>query len=87
MWALWLITGLSGQRVDLVIRLHRVVDDGVAAQVLPVSLFDDCPTRLRPDHNRAATRSLGASTPGPSTDVMPAQLIWLSTPAEPLRCG
>ena len=69
LWALWLITELSEQRVDLVIRLHRVVDDGVAAQVLPVSLFDDCPTRPRPDHNRAATRFLGASTPGPSTDV------------------
>ncbi len=43
LWELWLLSGLDGDRVALLIRLHHVVADGVAALALLGSLFDTGP--------------------------------------------
>ncbi|HEU4947304.1 MAG TPA: wax ester/triacylglycerol synthase family O-acyltransferase [Kribbella sp.] len=48
LWELWLLTGLSGDRVGLLIRLHHVVADGIAAIALFGSLFDLEPTASVP---------------------------------------
>jgi WS/DGAT/MGAT family acyltransferase len=40
LWEMWLLTGLTGNRVALLIRLHHAVADGLAAQSLLAALFD-----------------------------------------------
>ena len=43
LWEMWLITGLADGRVAMLIRLHHVVADGLAALALMRSLFDPDP--------------------------------------------
>lgn len=40
LWEMWLLTGLTGNRVALLIRLHHAAADGLAAQSLLAALFD-----------------------------------------------
>lgn len=40
LWEMWLLTGILGNRVALLIRLHHAVADGLAAQNLLAALFD-----------------------------------------------
>lgn len=40
LWEMWLLTGLTGNRIALLIRLHHAVADGMAAQALLAALFD-----------------------------------------------
>ena len=40
LWEMWLLTGLTGNRNALLIRLHHAVADGLAAQNLLAALFD-----------------------------------------------
>lgn len=40
LWELWLLTGLSTGRVVLVLKLHHVIADGLAAVQLMAALFD-----------------------------------------------
>ncbi|HZD79540.1 MAG TPA: wax ester/triacylglycerol synthase family O-acyltransferase [Actinomycetota bacterium] len=40
LWELWLLTGLAGGEVGVLIRLHHVVADGIAALALMGALFD-----------------------------------------------
>jgi hypothetical protein len=51
LWEMWLLTGLTGNRVALLIRLHHAVTDGLAAQSLLAALFDP----RRPDLRRASS--------------------------------
>ncbi len=39
-WEMWFLTGLSNGRVVLVVKLHHVIADGLAAVELIGSLFD-----------------------------------------------
>jgi diacylglycerol O-acyltransferase len=43
LWEMWLITGLADGRVAMLVRLHHVVADGLAALALMRSLFDPDP--------------------------------------------
>ena len=43
LWELWLLPGLAGGRVALLLRLHHVVADGAAALELFAALFDPSP--------------------------------------------
>jgi len=40
LWELWFLTGLSGGRVGVLLKLHHSVADGMAAVMLMTSLFD-----------------------------------------------
>ncbi len=40
LWEMWLLTGLTGNRVALLVRLHHAAADGLAAQSLLAALFD-----------------------------------------------
>jgi diacylglycerol O-acyltransferase / wax synthase len=40
LWELWFLTGLSGGRVGVLLKLHHSVADGTAAVILMASLFD-----------------------------------------------
>ena len=48
LWELWLLTGLSGGRVGVLLKLHHSVADGVAAVALMASLFDTGPGAPEP---------------------------------------
>jgi WS/DGAT/MGAT family acyltransferase len=48
LWELWLLTGLRGGRAALLIRLHHVLADGVAAVALMNSLLDTAPDTRPP---------------------------------------
>ena len=48
LWEVWFLTGLAGGRVAMLIRLHHVVADGIAALALLGSLFDFAPTTPPP---------------------------------------
>jgi WS/DGAT/MGAT family acyltransferase len=48
LWELWLLPGLADGRVGLLIRLHHVVADGVAAIAMLGSLFDAVPDAPSP---------------------------------------
>jgi len=52
LWELWFITGLSGDRVGLVVKLHHAIADGLAAVAMMGSLFDVSPDALDPDQSR-----------------------------------
>jgi len=43
LWEMWLLTGLGEGRVGLLVRLHHVIADGVAALALLGSLLDPAP--------------------------------------------
>lgn len=43
LWELWFLNGLAGGRVAMLVRLHHVVADGIAALALLGSLFDSAP--------------------------------------------
>jgi diacylglycerol O-acyltransferase / wax synthase len=43
LWQVWLLTGLAGGRAALLIRLHHVVADGIAALAMLGALFDADP--------------------------------------------
>jgi len=49
LWQMWLLTGLAGGRRALLIRLHHVVADGIAALALLGSLIDPAPGTEVPD--------------------------------------
>jgi diacylglycerol O-acyltransferase / wax synthase len=49
LWELWFLPGLAGGRVGMLIRLHHVVADGVAAIALLSPLFDAAPDARSPD--------------------------------------
>ncbi len=49
LWELWLLTGLAGGRAGLLIRLHHVAADGVAAVAMMGALFDPGPPGPEPD--------------------------------------
>jgi diacylglycerol O-acyltransferase len=40
LWELWFLTGLTGGRVGVLLKLHHSVADGIAAVLLMASLFD-----------------------------------------------
>ncbi|HZD68000.1 MAG TPA: wax ester/triacylglycerol synthase family O-acyltransferase [Actinomycetes bacterium] len=48
LWELWLLTGLADGTVGLLIRLHHVVADGIAALALMGALFDAVPDAPSP---------------------------------------
>jgi diacylglycerol O-acyltransferase / wax synthase len=48
LWELWLLTGLRGGRVGMLIRLHHVVADGIAGVALFGSMFDLAPEAPSP---------------------------------------
>jgi diacylglycerol O-acyltransferase / wax synthase len=49
LWQMWLLTGLAGDRCGLLIRLHHVVADGVAAIAMLGALSDPGPAETVPD--------------------------------------
>jgi diacylglycerol O-acyltransferase len=49
LWQMWLLTGLAGGRRALLIRLHHVVADGIAALAMLGSLIDPAPGTEVPD--------------------------------------
>jgi WS/DGAT/MGAT family acyltransferase len=48
LWELWFLTGLAGGRSALLLRLHHVMADGVAALALIGPLFDGAPDAAAP---------------------------------------
>jgi diacylglycerol O-acyltransferase / wax synthase len=44
LWEIWLLTGLTGNRIALLIRLHHVVADGIAALAMLAPLFEPTDT-------------------------------------------
>lgn len=65
LWELWLLTGLTGDRVGLLIRLHHVVADGMAAIALFASLFDpaaDTPASAVPPQGHGSRPTAGPAT-------------------------
>lgn len=54
LWELWFVTGLNGDRVGLVVKLHHVIADGRAAVALMDSLFDVTPGAPDPDSSEWA---------------------------------
>ena len=56
LWELWVLTGLADGHAAMLIRLHHVVADGIAALALLGSWFDfapDAPTPVSPDWHAA----------------------------------
>ena len=43
LWELWFITGLSGERIGILVKLHHAIADGRAAVAMMSSLFDPSP--------------------------------------------
>ena len=93
LWEMWLLTGLTGNRAALLIRLHHAAADGLAAQNLLTALFDR-------DHRTANADEIVADEvpedirPGPSDwqlfagnarDRGRALARFLTTPARPAR--
>jgi diacylglycerol O-acyltransferase / wax synthase len=62
LWQLWLLPGLAGGNVGVLVRLHHVVADGVAAIALMGALFAAAPGELPP--------------PGPPWRPKPAPSTW-----------
>ena len=48
LWELWFLTGLTGGRVGVLLKLHHSVADGIAAVMLMASLFDAEPGAPEP---------------------------------------
>jgi diacylglycerol O-acyltransferase len=40
LWELWFLTGLAGDRLGMVFKIHHAIADGLAAVALVISLFD-----------------------------------------------
>jgi diacylglycerol O-acyltransferase / wax synthase len=49
LWELWFITGLSGDRVGVMVKLHHAIADGRAAVAMMGSLFDVSPEAPDPE--------------------------------------
>ncbi len=49
LWELWFLTGLSDDRVGVLLKLHHAVADGLAAVAITGSLFDFEPDAPEPD--------------------------------------
>lgn len=60
LWEMWLLTGLTGNRVALLIRLHHAVADGMAAVNLLAALFDVDSRQEAPDTLDEKVRPLPA---------------------------
>jgi diacylglycerol O-acyltransferase len=58
LWEMWLLTGLVGNRLGLLIRLHHVVADGMAALAMLAPLFEFADT---PASQRYQNRTNGRS--------------------------
>jgi len=69
LWQVWLLTGLAGGRTGLLIRLHHVVADGIAALALLGALFDPDPAAP------AAAAPAGAPEPVPATRELAADQL------------
>jgi len=66
LWELWFLTGLTGGRVGVLLKLHHSVADGIAAVAVMASLFDTgpgTPSRLPSPGHRSAYRQGGSSSP------------------------
>ena len=61
LWEIWLLTGIAGSRIGILIRLHHVIADGVAALAMLVA----------PSQGSAA-RPAAAANQEPPTLVQPA---------------
>jgi diacylglycerol O-acyltransferase / wax synthase len=48
LWELWLLPGLAGGNVGLLVRLHHAVADGIAAIAMMSALFEETPGKLPP---------------------------------------
>lgn len=48
LWELWFLTGLTGGRVGVLLKLHHSVADGIAAVAIMASLFDTGPAAPAP---------------------------------------
>jgi diacylglycerol O-acyltransferase / wax synthase len=48
LWELWFLTGLTGGRVGVLLKLHHSVADGIAAVAVMASLFDSAPGAREP---------------------------------------
>ena len=48
LWELWFLTGLTGGRVGVLLKLHHSVADGIAAVAVMASLFDTEPAAPEP---------------------------------------
>lgn len=44
LWEMWLMTGLSGQRVGLYVRIHHSIADGMAAMATVAAFLDTAPS-------------------------------------------
>jgi diacylglycerol O-acyltransferase / wax synthase len=65
LWEIWLLTGLVEDRVGLLIRLHHVIADGIAALALLAPLFDPV----------SGAQAAGATPPGnPGDSTRPGAL-------------
>jgi WS/DGAT/MGAT family acyltransferase len=77
LWQMWLLTGLTGDRRALLIRLHHVVADGIAALAMFGSLVDPAPGTQVPDPP--------PWTPGPAPGAAALAVDQLRRHALPLR--
>jgi WS/DGAT/MGAT family acyltransferase len=48
LWELWVVEGLTEERIALVFKLHHAIADGVSASALLLQLFDPSPLALAP---------------------------------------
>jgi WS/DGAT/MGAT family acyltransferase len=64
LWDMWLLTGLVGNRVGLLIRLHHVVADGMAALALLAPLFEAAGEVAPLPAELTAPATSGARAPG-----------------------
>jgi diacylglycerol O-acyltransferase / wax synthase len=62
LWEMWLLTGLVGNRIGLLIRLHHVVADGMAALAMLAPLFEfadtDGPALLKAEDQQSRPEPL-----------------------------
>jgi diacylglycerol O-acyltransferase / wax synthase len=62
LWELWLLTGLNGNRLAALLKLHHAIADGLAAVAILTSLFDFDP--LAPDPPLPGRSPVPAPSPG-----------------------
>lgn len=79
LWEIWLLTGMAGNRIGMLIRLHHVVADGMAALAMLAPLFElaetGSPASLPEEDERnigtreGAEESVAPHPPKPFTSV------------------
>jgi WS/DGAT/MGAT family acyltransferase len=74
LWEMWLLTGLAGGRVAMLLRVHHVVADGLALVRLLGNLFDA--TGGGPAGGGPAGGGPAASTPPPGSHPWPPARVW-----------